>query len=941
MAPLKAKYLNSHPHNIGRANPVQFGTTTSGRPKWNLASQPSTDPTIIVKRVEASYQTGRTRSIEISCPKLGYRDIIEMSDIMAPELSEDIRWTIEDFSRRNVLDRERALKTLLAVRTVCGQFVKILKLDALVEKLVSDMANLASTIIVQVEDDLSRRDSLYEFPWEILEHPSFWPEGTRYDVKSAKRLGFEIYVKRKAIATRLPSSARRPRRDEGVYKFEVSISLDSVKDSAPSYNILIVSNRDSNDQDDQDSHFMIARPLYAAISGIDENIHVNIEVCRPGSWDAFSKHLQCRRRGYWNVVHIDLPVGQSFFHFHDGNFGDYDPVPDYEVAELLCKHDVRTVFLTCNEARINSTTPSTRLAAAFVAENIPIVASAPFRLPKIYLMLMSSAFYQSILLLHRKGPSYAAHVARKAMQSQDIDHLGRYHIPVRNTIEGVGLIVYDNGNTDGLDARRFCYPTTEKTPRRFGSVNYQDVWLFGRDLDVMRLENQLLSNPDTSNILWLTGKRSVGKSALLSYLTFWWALTKFVETSVYIDLGQCLDSFDGVLAQFATVLPQVGLGEAYAEKYLNDLKTSSDIKRTRIYKDLIKLLRDHRIYLYFENIDHWRPRSLEKSPRNEEMWATQKKLFLEFIEQLRGGRSFAVLECPYNDQRIRGSNAVFDLKSLKNHDVQQMFGITEWDRWVEGTSNILIRQSNFQREKSREITEFYDAILDCSQGLMAAKQNFVYNLPFNPEQRTRDVFVLLHTNHPGTAGPYNMEANASVALIEQLYDLVIRDRDDIEDKNPEANMNVLRLMFALSTFFERIPKDIKFYLVLLWYYGIFTPEWSLPGKPYDYENEETQTLVTENDLKEAVVALEDSTINREWDHLLRHLIKYDFVSPDPDHEEDYYLLNPTVTFCMRKIVYASHGPLTSPILPLAIRLASQDYYIHRFQTVNYAAQNGN
>jgi hypothetical protein len=203
--------------------------------------------------------------------------------------------------------------------------------------------------------------------------------------------------------------------------------------------------------------------------------------------------------------------------------------------------------MTCNEARSNSTTEPNALAAAFVAEGVPTGVSAPYRLPKTYLMLMNSGFYQSILALHRKRPSYAAYVARKAMQAQDVNHLGRYHVPVKNSIEGLGLIVYDNGQTDGLDMQQFCYPVTDKIPHRYGTVNYQDTWVFGRDLDIIRLENRLLSSHETSNILWLSGKKSVGKSMLLSYLTWWWALTKFIQTSVSIDLGQCLNDFGGVL----------------------------------------------------------------------------------------------------------------------------------------------------------------------------------------------------------------------------------------------------------------------------------------------------------------------------------------------------------------------------------------------------------
>ena len=253
------------------------------------------------------------------------------------------------------------------------------------------------------------------------------------------------------------------------------------------------------------------------------------------------------------------------------------------------------------------------------------------------------------------------------MQTQDIKHFGRYHIPVKNTLEGLGLIVYDNGKTDKLDIQQYCYPNTEKTPKRFGNVAYQDAWLFGRDLDMMRLENRLLSRPETSNIQWLAGKKSVGKSQFLSHLTYWWALSKFIQTSVYIDLGQCLDTFGGMLAQFASVIPTVGLGECYADKYVTEVKTAvgADIKKTKVYKDLVKLLRSHRIYSHFDNVALWRPISLEKTAANETTWLEQRKLFLEFVEEIRGGHSFVLLVCPWNDRSIRGDNDVFELKSLR------------------------------------------------------------------------------------------------------------------------------------------------------------------------------------------------------------------------------------------------------------------------------------
>lgn len=158
---------------------------------------------------------------------------------------------------------------------------------------------------------------------------------------------------------------------------------------------------------------------------------------------------------------------------------------------------------------------------------------------------------------------------------------------------------------------------------------------------------------------------------------------------------------------------------------------------------------------------------------------------------------------------------------------------------------------------------------------MAAKQQFVYNLPFNIEQRTRDIFILLHTNQPSTAGLYNVETSPSAILVETLYDLVIRDRDDLKDKNPDANSNILPLMFALSTFFRRVPRDVGFYLVLLWYYGLFTPEWLLPGKQREHSSEDRDQTIEPGDLAAALAALGGSTIEEEWTRLMQVLVEYD------------------------------------------------------------------
>ena len=179
------------------------------------------------------------------------------------------------------------------------------------EKLTADIRSMTSTIYIEIEDNLSRTGTLFKLPWEMLEHPSLWPDGSKYDTDSAKRLGLELVVRRRATADKRPASERRRKPSDGVYKFEVGFSIGTIRDQYPTYNILILSARDCDDKDDADSHFQITRPLHAAISGVDEVIHVNIEICRPGGWAALQRYLEKYRKGYWNVVHLDMPVGQG------------------------------------------------------------------------------------------------------------------------------------------------------------------------------------------------------------------------------------------------------------------------------------------------------------------------------------------------------------------------------------------------------------------------------------------------------------------------------------------------------------------------------------------------------------------------------------------------------------------------------------------------------
>lgn len=263
------------------------------------------------------------------------------------------------------------------------------------------------------------------------------------------------------------------------------------------------------------------------------------------------------------------------------------------------------------------------------------------------------------------------------------------------------------------------------------------------------------------------------------------------------------------------------------------------------------------------------------------------------------------------------------------------YGIIDWDKSHPGSQDYHKALTNHEMEELRSTTQFYDNILETANGLRDSNSQFVFNLPFTAEQKPRDISILLHSSLAATHGPHNMEITPAAFLMEEMYNLIVRDREDIDDKSPDANPNLMRLLYSLGTFFGRLPKDIDAYLVFLWYYGLFTDDWKLDGPQYDYKLDDYEVL-QEACIKPALASLSKSIIKTEYDRLIDVLWKYDYITKDPLRPDEYYRISPPLTYALRKIVYATEGPLTLPIYPLAIRLAAMDYHILRYWNLQYS-----
>ena len=328
---------------------------------------------------------------------------------------------------------------------------------------------------------------------------------------------------------------------------------------SPTINLLVVVAR-PNAEDDI-PHRTISRPLVETIR--EAKLRVNIEILRPGTYEALAKHLKAKGNGYYHIVHFDVHGGfktyqaykagledeeypylqprygrediqpyegvKAFLAFEGNEIYQADPVEASEIANLLTSKDIPVCILNAcqsgkqlNQANAEDnreTSLGSRLMNAGMQMVVAIsykvtVTAAEIMMQQLYEHLFDEQDINQAILFGRK--ELYNHKARKADYNTEID-LEDWLLPV----------VYSNGEVT-FNLREFTpeeateYDLNLKSKYKFVEPNYGFV---GRDIDILLIEKRLLQH----NILLLRGMGGTGKTTLLNYLREWWQVTKFAE----------------------------------------------------------------------------------------------------------------------------------------------------------------------------------------------------------------------------------------------------------------------------------------------------------------------------------------------------------------------------------------------------------------------------
>ena len=308
----------------------------------------------------------------------------------------------------------------------------------------------------------------------------------------------------------------------------------------------------------------ISRPLVESLRRA--GLRVQVDIVRPGTYQALTTQLEQHGAGHYHVVHFDVhgglltyaelkQAGEANHFLYQARYGrsdiqpyegrkaflclegaednQADPVEAAEAANLLIHHQVPVVVLNaCQSGKqvgVRETTLGSPLLKAGVQTALAMgysvtVTAAELMMQTLYAELFAGRDLSTAIcrgrreLYNRKG--------RRAYFDETID-LEDWLLPV----------VYENRPVE-LRVRDFT-PEEQKAYYERQAARYAprqpDYGFFGRDLDILQLEKRLLAK---RNIVLVSGMGGAGKTTLLQHVAAWWQQTGLVEDVFYFGYDE-------------------------------------------------------------------------------------------------------------------------------------------------------------------------------------------------------------------------------------------------------------------------------------------------------------------------------------------------------------------------------------------------------------------
>lgn len=454
-----------------------------------------------------------------------------------------------------------------------------------------------------------------------------------------------------------------------------SRSAMQVREASPVLRLLVVTARP--DEESDVGYRTISRPLIEAIR--NAQVPVAVELLRPGTYEALSRHLEEKGEGYYHIVHFDAHGGlmsygqlqgrvernrylyqarygqvdlqpyegvKAFLLFEGADKGKADPVEAGELADLLTGKGIPVCILNACQSAKSTLTPSsvgandgspspsdaldlptdareTSLGNRLMAAGMQMVVAMGYSVSVTAAQILMESLYRQ--LMSQKALPQAIRLGRKelfnrknrrAYFNQQID-LEDWLLPV----------VYTSGAVQ-LNLREFRPEEAEYYYAAAGErfqFTQPTYGFMGRDLEILKIEKALLRH----NVLLLQGMGGTGKTTLLNYLREWWQTTHFVKEVFYFG-------YDERAWTLEQILHEVGkrVYGRFEQAAFQAMKVEAQTQK------LVQTLRSGNFGLILDNLESVTGQQLAiQNTLNEQ---GQRKL-RDFLQRLAGGGTKVVL----------------------------------------------------------------------------------------------------------------------------------------------------------------------------------------------------------------------------------------------------------------------------------------------------------
>ncbi len=351
-------------------------------------------------------------------------------------------------------------------------------------------------------------------------------------------------------------------------------AFESESHVSPTINLLIVTARPFKSDY---GYRTVSKPLVESLG--KAKIPVKIDILRPGTYEALSRHLDAVKHdhgsGYYHIIHFDLHGAlttyeglkeevkkgnvliqtrygrkdyspyeghKAFLSFESSKPGQSDPAEAKEIADLLKMHSIPIAVLNaCQSAKLTADTEAS-LGSRLLESGVQTVVAMGYSVTVTAAAQMMTELYRQ--LFKSQNLSRAICSARKALH--DDKNRKAYYDQTVELEDWMLPVVYQNGGAlaePKLSLRDFTASEEKEYWRKRSRLYHAPDTTYGfvgRDLDVLEIERKLLATSEgkQSNMLLIQGMGGSGKTTLLKHLMEWWQTTGFVEQVFYFGYDE-------------------------------------------------------------------------------------------------------------------------------------------------------------------------------------------------------------------------------------------------------------------------------------------------------------------------------------------------------------------------------------------------------------------